>query len=268
VTAQKQRSYVFGTPTEEEKRLDTWVHVAGHYIYPHYCKREQQKSDMILACCTDGKATLTVEGSDFALEAGSFFFLPIHQRYDCVSDPSVPFEFWWLRFQGEYAAHLAGIVGFSLEQPTRLFPQWEQSLSYFQRIFRLIDQKPLGFMYQTTGLLLSLLLELKRQASQIPHLDDDLLGLFHYKVESLEELVEQSGYSRFHFIRLFKEATGTTPWNYILQLKIDKARSLLLETELPIKDIAREVGFSTPHYFTRLFRREVGITPSAFRQRG
>jgi len=73
------------------------------------------------------------------------------------------------------------------------------------------------------------------------------------------------GYSRFHFARLFKKTTGVSPWNYALQLKIDKAKELLLSTGRSVKEVAGEVGFDDPNYFCRIFRKKTGVPPSRFR---
>jgi AraC family transcriptional regulator len=71
--------------------------------------------------------------------------------------------------------------------------------------------------------------------------------------------------SQYHFCRLFKQSTGITPHQYLTRCRIDRAKQLLLKTELTITEVAFEVGFTNHSSFTRLFRQYVGVTPKVFR---
>jgi AraC family transcriptional regulator len=68
-----------------------------------------------------------------------------------------------------------------------------------------------------------------------------------------------------HFARLFRQATGRTPHQYVVICRIERAKRLLRETEWPIIDISRQVGFTDQSYFTAVFRRHVATTPKAYR---
>jgi len=71
--------------------------------------------------------------------------------------------------------------------------------------------------------------------------------------------------SYFHFSRAFKQAMGMTATNYIAERRIERAKKMLEETELPISEIALRSGFSSQSHFTTAFRRLAGATPKAFR---
>jgi AraC family transcriptional regulator len=83
---------------------------------------------------------------------------------------------------------------------------------------------------------------------------------------SLEVLAQQTGYSPYHFARLFQCTTGETPHHFVLRQRIERAQRLLAETALPLARIAGESGFANQSAFTRVFRRAVGMTPHAYRQ--
>ncbi|WP_347238271.1 helix-turn-helix domain-containing protein [Pseudomonas sp. Sample_16] len=89
------------------------------------------------------------------------------------------------------------------------------------------------------------------------HLADDF---------SLAQLARIADLSEYHFSRMFKRATGLSPSQYFIRLRMSRARHLLLETERSIIDVGLEVGYSSPSHFSQVFRREVGVTPSAYRQ--
>ena len=71
--------------------------------------------------------------------------------------------------------------------------------------------------------------------------------------------------SYFHFSRAFKQSMGMTATNYIAERRIERAKKMLEETELPISEIALRSGFSSQSHFTTAFRRLAGATPKAFR---
>jgi len=83
---------------------------------------------------------------------------------------------------------------------------------------------------------------------------------------SLQALANESGYSRVHFVRLFRAATGYSPHNYLLNLKLERARELLRNPSISLIDIALDCGFSSHSHMSRLFHKIVGVTPSAYRR--
>jgi AraC family transcriptional regulator len=82
---------------------------------------------------------------------------------------------------------------------------------------------------------------------------------------SLAEIADAAYLSEFHFARLFKKITGTTPHAYLAALRIERARKLLAETDLPITEVGAQVGYNSQSHFTKIFREATGITPHAFR---
>jgi AraC-like DNA-binding protein len=73
------------------------------------------------------------------------------------------------------------------------------------------------------------------------------------------------GISYSTFRRDFKRQTGLSPLQYHLLLKIEKAKELLINTELKAKEIAYKLGFDSDYYFCRLFKQKTGISPAQFR---
>lgn len=82
---------------------------------------------------------------------------------------------------------------------------------------------------------------------------------------NLARLATLAELSEYHFSRLFKRATGLSPSQYFIRLRMNRARHLLLESGGRVIDIGLEVGYSSPSHFSQVFRREVGVTPSEFR---
>lgn len=85
---------------------------------------------------------------------------------------------------------------------------------------------------------------------------------------SLEELANEAGFSKYHFARLFKEMTGTTCHNFLLSKRILYAKTLLVDFSLPITEVAMRSGFNSLATFNRIFKSQIGCTPSEFRKLG
>lgn len=85
---------------------------------------------------------------------------------------------------------------------------------------------------------------------------------------TLDELAEHCHISKHQLIRYFKNSLGTTPINYINDYKLARAKEMLFhQSPLSIKEISEELGFSSQYYFTKLFTKTTGETPSAYRYR-
>ena len=85
---------------------------------------------------------------------------------------------------------------------------------------------------------------------------------------SLGEMAGRAGLGRFHFLRAFRGATGTTPHQYLVAARLRRAARLLLTTSLPVTEVALEAGFGDLSNFIRTFRRAAGRSPRAFRLQG
>jgi AraC family transcriptional regulator len=82
----------------------------------------------------------------------------------------------------------------------------------------------------------------------------------------LADLAAAAGVSRFHFLRLFKNTFGVTPYRFVIDRRIEVARRLLVETNQPLADIAAAAGFSSQSHFCTAIRRNLGITPGQLRR--
>ena len=91
------------------------------------------------------------------------------------------------------------------------------------------------------------------------HLDDDL---------SLETLAHVSGFSRYHWHRIYRAVRGETAAQTVRRLRLERAAAMLTETSWPVERIAWKAGFTGTEVFSRAFLRSYGTTPSRFRNDG
>jgi AraC-like DNA-binding protein len=82
---------------------------------------------------------------------------------------------------------------------------------------------------------------------------------------AVQQLAAIAHMSPFHFARMFKRATGQPPHVYITMRRLEHAKRLLLESNLPLVEVAASAGFQTQAHFTEVFHKHMGVTPRAFR---
>ncbi|MGL4522579.1 MAG: AraC family transcriptional regulator [Bacilli bacterium] len=84
----------------------------------------------------------------------------------------------------------------------------------------------------------------------------------HTKEITLEQLAEMLYVSPTHLSKIFKEATGVSPINYLIQVRLKHARELLDNNQLSIRDVAQAVGYQDAYHFSKLFKKYYGVSPS------
>jgi AraC-like DNA-binding protein len=85
-------------------------------------------------------------------------------------------------------------------------------------------------------------------------------------IPSMKNLAASLGLSTTHFYRVFREHTGLSPYQYHLQLRIERAKQMLLGTTLSVKEIAGMLAFESPFHFSSAFKRKTGVSPSQWRK--
>src|SRR6056297_1794957 len=152
----------------------------------------------------------------------------------------------------------------------------EALIDAYYRIFTLVLEEKPGFQEIASGLVLNLLGYItafqKQRGFTSKPLETSIQTLrFDMRkdilsVPDLEPYVSQSNVSKDYFRNMFKKYTGFSPHQYHMELKLMRAKELLLTTNKSIKEIAYELGFQSIHYFSRCFKKKLGVNPSEVRK--
>lgn len=222
----------------------------------------------------NGRGVIHSDGRTYELTAGSgFLYGPgVPQIYGAVE--SDPWDIRWVHFNGNHVDELLDGKGVG--------QVWMFTLHDFTRIKQLMEEiMGVGREYKSenesrlSALLYELLIAIQQYSTPL-HMQPmnivescnqvaDYIRSYCTQTISLSELAELSGYSMHYFSRKFHEVMGKKPIEYVLESRVLYAKRLLLSTDLAVKHIALESGFTQSSYFIRSFRRYEGMTPEQFR---
>ncbi|MDO5400249.1 MAG: AraC family transcriptional regulator [Eubacteriales bacterium] len=151
---------------------------------------------------------------------------------------------------------------------------------YLRDMLREMEQRPEGYETVCQAILNILVRKLRRNPDfsadfsvSVPQVSKEsaIVRRYierHFKENiSLDILAEAAHINKFHLAHLYSKDYGVSPISHLLSLRIQESRYLLQSTDLPLAQIARITGFSSPSYFSQSFRRAEGISPTEYRQR-
>lgn len=243
----------------------------------HHVERPHGTSQHILIACLSGKGHCRMNGREWPVRPGDLLFLPPREAHAYGADPRSPWTIFWVHFRGVRAADHLECLGVSKECPVvSVGDAWEM-LEAFEDAFRHVKH---GFgQAAMIGLatafvrLLGLVRVHQRSSGFRSHrAEGRLLGILGLLRESperpwtLEEMAREAGLSVPHFTELCRRQTGMPPLAYLISLRLQRAMNLLQQGRHNVAEAARAVGYEDPFYFSRLFRKHLGLPPSACRQ--
>ncbi len=226
---------------------------------------------------TEGSGILENKYGSFPLKQGSIFitFPGIWHRYKPTIKTGWTENF--VGFDGKMARKLLTNPSFNPEEPVFNFGIKEEFLDTFLKIFDLVKKEQPGYQQIASGMVIKLLgyiISFKKQkgfsGKRISKVIENIRFEMRQNMEkevNLIELARQHNVSYSFFRKMFKKYTGVSPGQYHLQLRITRAKELLISTDKSIKEISYELGFQSIFYFSNMFKKKEGITPSHFRNK-
>jgi AraC-like DNA-binding protein len=217
-----------------------------------------------------GQGTYEIQDRTYTVNPGSVLFLPsgIWHRYRPV--PGIGWHEYWVGFNGSFVRKLFTNGILSTDKVFFEPGLNNRMMENFQLIFEEIkNQRPL-YQFRVCSGIISLIAEIhtqERRMEQPNHYQkivDAAKNLMQANVlgsVDLSSIAKQIGLSASHLNEIFKTYMSMTPYQYFIQLKINKAASLL-ENNVSVKEAAYSLGFNDQFYFSRLFKNKTGVTPS------
>jgi AraC-like DNA-binding protein len=225
---------------------------------------------------TKGNGVLETENGEFSLLEGSVFLIKPGVWHRYRPNQALGWQEHYIGFNGEMARKLFQHPIFAGKQSVLHIGVHEEIIDTYYKVFDLVQEEQPGFQQIASGLIVKMLGYLISFEKQKEFTGKRIAGIIEDARFRIRQNVDQEldmtlmareyniGYS--YFRKMFKNYTGMAPHKYHLELKIMRAKELLLVTDKSVKEISYELGFQTIHYFSRLFKNKVGKSPTEFRR--
>ncbi len=191
------------------------------------------------------------------------------QNYEYLATDGT--ELYWLHFTGSQAGEWMSKFNFAGKQVFQIGIRGD-CIDLFKKITYEIQDKRPYFQHVAGVYLMELILILTRKLENLRSdngkaMNETIRSIISYMYEnyhhkiSVNTLASRCNLSMYRFIHKFKDATGMTPIEYLTKIRIDEARYLLSNSLLNISEIAEIVGYEDPLYFSRVFKKIMGVSP-------
>lgn len=243
----------------------------------HYRERKNGCSDNILIYCLRGKGWYTINNNRFEVGVNEYFIIPAtKQPISYGADEKDPWTIYWIHFSGNNIDVFNQNFNINLLDGPQQIVFNKKGLELWETIYNNLEmgysKENLSranmclYYFISTFLYPEENLNEKKQDEQ--SLINNTISFMRNRLSdklTLEDLAATNQFSVSHFSTLFRKGTGMSPLDYFIHLKLQHACLLLLTTDTKIKDIASELGYEDPYYFSRLFKKYINSSPLQYR---
>jgi len=251
--------------------LGYYPKAAGHYTY-----RKKGLPENFLFYCVDGAGWYKIGDKRYEVKPNEFFILPQHVEHAYGSDEHDPWTIYWVHFGGDNVPVFNEMNVVKEHFKPFYIKNNSEIFSLFTRIYKTLEKgystDNLVFANMCLSHFITLFIYNAKHTVDIPSEKadcvDSAIAYMQLHIDgsiSLDELSRINNYSTSRFSNLFKHKTGYAPIDYFIQMKMQKACQQLDFSDRSIKDIAYTLGFDDPYYFSRRFRKIIGMSPNKYR---
>ena len=262
----------------------------GHYPMAehHHRVRQEAIDQYVLIYCVDGSGWYVLKGQRYEVKRNQYFILPAGMPHEYGATEGERWTIYWVHFRGAHAA----VYAEGAQKPQEVKAAMNSNISNRNNIFEEILStlhfgdgiEDLRYASSLLHYYLASLRYLRQYRSTIrydashsnkPFHTDKHTGIvdaaIHYMKENVErhltlqDVLDYVGYSSTRFSALFKKETGSSPLAYFNRLKIEYACQMLKTTDMHINQICYKVGIEDSLYFSRMFSKAMGMSPSEYR---
>lgn len=266
----------------KENPMTRLLHPTDVGYYPHaeghYRERAEGSPQHILIYCHEGEGWYNIGKGRCTVKKNDFFIIEAGTPHVYAASTSHPWSIYWIHFSGEQSHLFSELFNRTIyidDSPTARF---NDRIQLFNEILVNLE---MGYSIENLEyitLCLWYLLGSFRYIPQFreinkPKTQDSIQKVINYmkanldKQLTLEDMAESVNYSPTYLSTLFTQKSGMSPINYFNQLKIQKACQLLDFTDKKAKEIAFELAFNDPYYFSKVFTKYMHMSPKEYRMK-
>ena len=227
------------------------------------------RHDFTLMFISKGRATMTIDKKRIEVGEGEALFFPpgVEQNYVFLREDNSINK--WVHFGGKLASPLESGGARKIAFPN--VKDLENALDGLVRAYDGIGEQREALKTAYLRVIVALLRDAEsrtgKEATKYPHRISVALNYIHinaYTKVDLDYAASLSYLSRDRFNHVFKEVTGFAPNEYVRKIRVERAKPLLRDEGMTVRECAESVGFDDVNYFCRVFKKETGVTPKKY----
>lgn len=266
---------------EQKQTEDIFLTMCGtESCLPGYAFHTKNRPGYHLHVILAGKGSLCVNSKLQDLCFGQMFITKPGEDTWYRADEDDPWTYCWMTFDGNNAAKYVETAGF--RSGVNCLDCHVEQEKFYSLANKLLDLPELTFANDLNRLayllqFLGLAIESNYKGEASSHRENEYSTdtyveyaanyiRANFTTAKIEEVARYVGVNRSYLTHIFKKKMGVSPQEYLLHAKVSRARLLLLETDLPVGEVSRAVGYENPLTFSKIFKNIYGISPKLYRQ--
>lgn len=277
-------SYIYKTiphtPSQLAKSLLLFVYDLGWYQCQSDYRVKRIYQPYSIRLVLRGRGYAVWRGKTHSVGPGQLLFLDLTEEHEYFVDPEDPWEIIWVRFGGTQAAEYHRVLGCT-RSPVLNTRDSVLVRRLFEELVTLFEQRPPGYEFTASSLLTQIFTDAAIALAEHDHstnkgsplrYPEHIYQVIQYIEENyllpltIEELASHVFISPGYLSRSFKLATGCTVTEYIIKHRLLVAKKLLADSEHSLGEVAQAAGFCSQSYFSKLFKRDEGVSPLLYRR--
>jgi AraC-like DNA-binding protein len=254
-------------------RMGKFPRAANHY----YSREADRAHYAVLLHCYDGEGWIIVRGKKIVLHAGQAFIIPPHVSHSYGASEDNPWSIFWMHISGINVPDLINVINVTTSDAAIHTAYSEERTNLFNQIFKTLSNGFTDSNLIYSNLALANYLgtfiavdSFDNLVSKPAHEPDEINEAITFMQKNIgetltvEEIARHVNMSSSFFFKKFKHITGYSPVSYFNFLKIQKAIQLIHTRKHNINQVAAKIGINDPFYFSRLFKKQMGISPRKY----
>ncbi len=231
--------------------------------------------DWYLQYVCGGTMITRIDGEDRAAPPGTFLIYPPKTPFHYRKRGEEALQYYWIHFTGTEAGPLLNRLRLPVRTVISCPGALERLNGLFERLYEEFLLRDACMDDITASMLIRILTLLSRsrdadREDRFPQRISSSLALIHQGLSeplSVARLAEAEHLSLSQYRMVFRKLTGLSPSGYVASLRLERAKDRLSNSNLSVSQIAGECGYADPLYFSRLFKKKTGYSPSEYRRR-
>lgn len=259
--------------------FENQLYVCSLGYYPkaagHFTLRKKGVPENFIFYCVAGEGWYKIGDKKYIVRSNEFFILPQNIPHSYGSSETDPWSIYWIQFGGEHLSYFNSLQTVQTHFKPNYIKSSDDIFSSFSKIYKALElgysKDNITFANMCLSHFLTLFIYNSRHFEVINDKFNCINNAILYMQEHinenipLNELSNLYNYSPSRFSSLFKQKTGYAPIDYFIHMKMQKASQHLDFTDKSIKEIALNMGFDDPYYFSRRFSKVIGMSPTKYR---